>query len=156
MGGTACQRRVNSFDERRDSIGLGEHCINTNCGRHGPSDVLAVHREQNDVNLRHQLLEDRCGFRTVHLGHRKVKQNQIRSERYSFFHGLLAIGGLAANFYLCPLFKKHFEDVPDSAAIVGYENTLRHSVEYSAHRISAGYPACTSIVPCSERASLLR
>ena len=79
------------FLQLDDTLSLGEYEVHASgCHQH-PTDIIGVHREQDDLGLRHHAFEhDRC-FRPVQQWHGKVEQNQIRLKLLCFLYGIRAI-----------------------------------------------------------------
>ena len=92
-----------------------------------------VHRQRENLNERQFGTYATRGFDTVHLGHRHIHQDDIRSEGVREGDRLESIGGLAHDLKLRPRLEQSAEGLAHSGVIVD-DQDLQGARRFDARR----------------------
>jgi hypothetical protein len=118
-----------SFDageEFAQAVGLGDDGGYAKGGGEGLSEDVVEHGVNDHGSSGHSGPEQGRDFDTVHDGHGKIEENQVRAKGDRFVQGFHAVGSFTANFELRLVLDERTNSMPDGNFVFDDKDALGH------------------------------
>jgi hypothetical protein len=123
------QEGVDTREQHGQTIGLGDYGGNAERGRKLFAEDVSKHGVHDDWGVGHPASEERGSLNAIHVGHRKIEDDEVGLKGGCFFNGFGAVGSFAADFKTRLVVEENANRIPNGNFVFDDEDAFGHERE---------------------------